>query len=124
MLVTHDSFAISDAVKQAFEDESGLTLRILKAGDAGEIVTRALLTAGNPEGDVLFGVDNNLLARALEGDVFEAYESPALEHVDPELDPRPGAPRDADRPRRRLPQLRQGVVRRAPTCRRPGTSPT
>ena len=85
VLVTHDSFAISDDVKKAFEDESGLTLRILKAGDAGEIVTRALLTAGNPEGDVLFGVDNNLLARTLEGDVFEAYESPELESVDPEL---------------------------------------
>jgi thiamine transport system substrate-binding protein len=85
VLVTHDSFAVSEDVKQAFEDESGLTLRILKAGDAGEIVTRALLTAGNPEGDVLFGVDNNLLARALAGDVFEAYESPELASVDPEL---------------------------------------
>ena len=78
VLVTHDSFAISDDVKQAFEDESGLKLRILKAGDAGEVVTRALLTAGNPEGDVLFGVDNNLLARALAGNVFEPYESPEL----------------------------------------------
>ena len=85
VLVTHDSFAISDDVKRAFEDESGLTLRILKAGDAGEIVTRALLTAGNPEGDVLFGVDNNLLQRALEGDVFDEYESPQLETVDPDL---------------------------------------
>ena len=85
VLVTHDSFAISDEMKKAFEDESGLTLRILKAGDAGEIVTRALLTAGNPEGDVLFGVDNNLLTRAIEGDVFEAYESPALADVDQEL---------------------------------------
>ena len=85
VLVTHDSFAISDDVKRAFEEESGLTLRILKAGDAGEIVTRALLTAGNPEGDVLFGVDNNLLQRALDGDVFEAYEATGLEQVDPEL---------------------------------------
>jgi thiamine transport system substrate-binding protein len=85
VLVTHDSFAISPEVKKAFEDDSGLTLRILKAGDAGEIVTRALLTAGDPEGDVLFGVDNNLLARALEGDVFEPYESPELSAVDPAL---------------------------------------
>ena len=85
VLVTHDSFAISADVKRAFEDESGYALRILKAGDAGEIVTRALLTAGNSEGDVLFGVDNNLLQRALDGDVFEAYESPELENVDPEL---------------------------------------
>lgn len=85
VLVTHDSFAISKDVRRAFEEESGLTLRILMAGDAGEIVTRALLTAGNPEGDVLFGIDNNLLARALEGDVFEPYESPELENVNPEL---------------------------------------
>jgi thiamine transport system substrate-binding protein len=85
VLVTHDSFAISEDVKQAFETESGLTLRILKAGDAGEVVTRALLTAGNPEGDVLFGVDNNLVARALNGDVFEPYESPELAEVDPQL---------------------------------------
>ncbi len=85
VLVTHDSFAISPDVKQAFEDESGYTLRILKAGDAGEIVTRALLTAGDPEGDVLFGVDNNLLQRALDGDVFEEYESPELATTDPAL---------------------------------------
>jgi thiamine transport system substrate-binding protein len=85
VLVTHDSFAISDGVKRAFEEESGLTLRVLQAGDAGEIVTRALLTAGDPEGDVLFGVDNNLLARTLEGDVFEEYESPELENVHPSL---------------------------------------
>ena len=85
VLVTHDSFAISPDVKKAFEGESGLTLEILKAGDAGELVTRSLLAAGNPEGDVLFGVDNNLLARALAGDVFEPYESPALASVDPTL---------------------------------------
>jgi thiamine transport system substrate-binding protein len=86
VLVTHDSFAISPAVKKAFEAQSGLKLRILKAGDAGEVVTRALLTAGNPEGDVLFGVDNNLLQRALDGDVFTKYEPPELGTVDPNLD--------------------------------------
>jgi thiamine transport system substrate-binding protein len=85
VLVTHDSFAISEGVQKAFEAESGYTLRILKAGDAGEIVTRALLTAGKPEGDVLFGVDNNLLQRAIDGDVFQPYESPELGNIDPAL---------------------------------------
>ena len=85
VLVTHDSFAISPDVKKAFEEESGLTLEILKAGDAGELVTRALLAAGKPEGDVLFGVDNNLIARAFAGDVFERYASPELTSVDPAL---------------------------------------
>jgi thiamine transport system substrate-binding protein len=82
VLVTHDSFVISDEVKRAFELESGLRLRILQTGDAGEMLTKALLTAGDPQGDVLFGVDNNLLSRALEGGVFAAYESPGLESVD------------------------------------------
>lgn len=82
VLVTHDSFVISDEVKRAFEQESGLELRILQSGDAGEMLTKALLTAGNPQGDVLFGVDNNLLSRALAGELFEAYESPELVQVD------------------------------------------
>jgi thiamine transport system substrate-binding protein len=82
VLVTHSSFAVSKDVRRAFEEESGLTLRILETGDAGETVTRALLTAGNPEGDVLFGVDDNLLSRALDGGLFEPYESPGLETVD------------------------------------------
>ena len=83
VLVTHDSFVISDDVKREFETSSGKTLRILQTGDAGEALTRALLTAGNPEGDVFFGVDSNLLTRALRADLFEAYESPELEKIDP-----------------------------------------
>jgi thiamine transport system substrate-binding protein len=85
ILVTHDSFVVSDGVKQEFERETGLKLEILTAGDAGEVVTKAVLTAGNPQGDVLFGVDNTLLSRALEGGVFEPYESEALGSVDPAL---------------------------------------
>ena len=85
VLVTHDSFVVSKDVRTAFERESSLRLRILRTGDASETLTKALLTAGNPQGDALFGVDNNLLSRALEGDLFAAYESPALSNVDAEL---------------------------------------
>jgi thiamine transport system substrate-binding protein len=89
VLVTHDAFAVSDDVKAAFERKSGLKLQILKSGDAGAALTTALLTAGNPQGDVFFGVDNNLLSRALDGDLFDPYESPALDGVDKKyvLDP-------------------------------------
>lgn len=83
VLVTHDSFAVSKPVLRTFERETGLTLRILQAGDAGVALNRALLTAGDPEGDVFFGVDNNLLSRALAEDLFEPYESRELVHVDP-----------------------------------------
>ncbi len=82
MLVTHDSFAIPKQVKAAFERESGLKLRILQGGDAGETVNRALLTKGNPQGDVLFGIDNNLLSRGLDEGLFEPYEAKDLDLVE------------------------------------------
>jgi thiamine transport system substrate-binding protein len=86
VLVTHDSFAISKQTKAAFERQSGMKLRILQTGDAGAALNRALLTAGKPEGDVFFGVDNNLLTRALGGNVLDAYAPPALGAVDRRYD--------------------------------------
>ena len=89
VLVTHDSFAVSKPVKAAFERETGLKLRILETGDAGIALNRALLTKGNPEGDVFFGLDNNLLTRALDEGLFEPYAPAALARVPDsyELDP-------------------------------------
>ena len=74
---------------RSFERESGIDLQIVPAGDAGQLVNRAILTAGNPEGDVLFGVDDNLFPKAVEEGVFAPYESPDLSRVDDayELDP-------------------------------------
>ena len=81
VLVTHDSFAVSKAVRQVFERESGLTLRILQGGDANEMLNRALLTAGEPEADAIFGIDDSVLSRALEGDLLEEYRPDALATV-------------------------------------------
>jgi len=81
VLVTHDSFAVSKPVKAAFERETGLQLRILQGGDAGEALNRALLTKGDPQGDVFFGVDNNLLSRALDEGLFEPYKPAGLDTV-------------------------------------------
>jgi len=49
------------------------------------MVGKAALTAGNPEGDVMFGIDNTLLSRALDADVFAPYESTELSAIDPDL---------------------------------------
>jgi thiamine transport system substrate-binding protein len=88
-LLTHDSFDVTRSVLRGFERERGIRVRVLPAGDAGQLVNRAILAAGNPEGDVLFGIDNNLLADALEADVFAPYASPRLAQVPDafELDP-------------------------------------
>jgi len=82
VVVTHDSFAVSEDVLEQFEEETGITVEILRSGDAGQVVNQSILSANNPLGDVLFGVDNTFLSRALNADIFVPYESPALETVD------------------------------------------
>ena len=88
-LLAHDSFLISDEARAAFTAATGLQLEVLPAGDAGSMVNQAILAAGNPVADVLFGVDTTFLSRALEADLFLAYESPALAGVLPGLDADP-----------------------------------
>jgi thiamine transport system substrate-binding protein len=89
-VLVHDSFDVSAEVLRAFERRSGIDVELFPAGDAGQLVNRAIISAGNPEGDVLFGIDNNLLATALEHDIFVPYSPPRLDAVDDtyELDPR------------------------------------
>ena len=84
-LVTHDSFAISAPVLKAFERESGIDVRVLKGGDAGEVLNQAILTKGAPLGDVLFGVDNTFLARALDANIFVPHKALGLDDVSPAL---------------------------------------
>jgi len=88
-LVTHDSFDVSRKVLREFEEQTRIRVKILASGDAGQVVNRAILTAGNPEGDVLFGIDSNLLAQALDRNVFAPYAPERLDHVPDEfeLDP-------------------------------------
>ena len=62
-----------------------MDLQLLPAGDAGAMVNQAILTADRPLADVLFGVDNTFLSRALEADLFEPYASSELAAVPAEL---------------------------------------
>ena len=77
-LLAHDSFTPSEGIFDAFTAETGIAVNVVRSGDAGELVSKAALTAGNPEGDVLWGVDNTLLSRALDADMIESYQTPNL----------------------------------------------
>lgn len=80
-LVTHDSFNLSGDTLAQFEEQTGHTVEHLEAGDAGAMVNQAVLTKDNPIGDVMFGVDNTFLGRALDEGLFEEYVSPYLADV-------------------------------------------
>ena len=84
-VMTHDSFAISEDVVKAFEAENNAKVSFIQSGDAGSMLNQAVLTKDAPIADVLFGVDNTFLSRALEADIFEAYASPALSDISDEF---------------------------------------
>jgi thiamine transport system substrate-binding protein len=80
-LLTHDSFDVSKPVLQAFEDQTGITVKIVAVGDAGQLANRLILDAGNPEGDVVFGIDNDQLGDLFAHDVFTPYTPRGLDTV-------------------------------------------
>ena len=80
-IMTHDSFSVSEEVVQSFEEASNAEVVFLQSGDAGSVLNRALLTRDAPLADLLFGVDNTFLSRALEEDIFEPYDSPRLAEI-------------------------------------------
>ena len=57
-MLTHDSFDIKKDILDDFSKKNNLTVKIIKAGDANQVLTRVLLNAGNPEADLIFGIDN------------------------------------------------------------------
>ena len=88
-LVAYDSFppektSLNTAIDN-FTKSTGIAVKIVIAGDAGTMVTKAKLTAGNPEGDVMWGVDNTLLSAVLDGKVFDPYEPGGWSAIAPNL---------------------------------------
>jgi thiamine transport system substrate-binding protein len=92
-MVVYDSYPDDSAKKpnplqialDEFTADTGIDVHLLKSQDAGTMLSKAVLTAGNPEGDVMWGVDNTLLSRAIESKVFDAYKSPSVDAVDPKF---------------------------------------
>jgi len=80
-ILAHDSFAnaVSEETFATFEAETGIEVEVLAGGDAGSVVNQAVLTTDNPIADVLFGIDDTFLSRALEEEIFVTHES---EHID------------------------------------------
>ncbi len=83
-MITHESFVLSPSFVEDLR-EQGIDLQITSTGDAGTLTASAILAAGEPTADLLFGIDNTLASRATREGVFEAYESPELSSVLPEF---------------------------------------
>lgn len=81
-LVTYDGYALPEKATAAFRAATGAKIEVLAAGDAGTMLTKALLAAGAPEGDVLFGVDNTLATRAAKPGLLEPFTPSSIASVE------------------------------------------
>ncbi|MDR1427333.1 MAG: thiamine ABC transporter substrate-binding protein [Bifidobacteriaceae bacterium] len=77
-LVTHDSFAVSDGIFEQFTAQTGYTVEVIPAGDAGQMVNQLILTKDNPIGDAVFGIDNTFASRALAEGILESLSESVL----------------------------------------------
>ena len=80
-LLAYDSFTPTEGIFDEFTQETGISVEIILGGDTGQLISKAILTSGNPEGDVLWGVDNTFLTRAVNGNVFSSYTSPQTKNM-------------------------------------------
>lgn len=80
-VLTHSSFDLPKELLARFEKESGTKLQVIKAGDAGEMTNKLILTKAKPIADVVYGIDNTLLPRALAAGVIEPYSGPAAQRA-------------------------------------------
>lgn len=85
VVLTHDSFDVSTDVIALFEATHGITVRLVPLGDAGTALNQVILTADAPQGDILFGVDNTFLGRALSAKIFAPFTPANLLDVDERL---------------------------------------
>ena len=84
-LLAHDSFVVSQPLIDQFKKDTGITIEVTTGGDAGTMVAGAVLAAGAPSADVMFGIDNTLLSKAVDAQVFSPYTATDADAVIPSL---------------------------------------
>lgn len=69
-VMVHSSFDLPQPLLAQFEAQNGIKLVIIKGGDAGEMLNKLILTRAKPVADVVYGIDNTLLGKALAAGVL------------------------------------------------------
>ncbi|MDR2632323.1 MAG: thiamine ABC transporter substrate-binding protein [Treponema sp.] len=86
---TYDSFnsewGPGPETTKRFLAETGITIKWVSHGDAGELLSRLLLEGNNAGADVILGLDQNLAERALASGLLEAYKPKGADALFPDL---------------------------------------
>lgn len=75
-LIAHDSFVMSDDLIKSFKETTGYNLKIVRAGDAGAMTNKLVLTKDNPLADLVFGIDNTFAPVATKNNLIDGKLTP------------------------------------------------
>jgi thiamine transport system substrate-binding protein len=80
-VLVHSSFSLPKPLVTQFEAQTNAKLLIIKAGDAGEMLNKLILTKAQPIADVVYGLDNTLAAKAASAKVLTPYKGAATQRA-------------------------------------------
>ncbi|MDR1446979.1 MAG: thiamine ABC transporter substrate-binding protein [Treponema sp.] len=86
---TYDSFnsewGPGPGASKVFEAQTGIKIRWVSHGDAGEVLSRLLLEGPDADADIILGLDQNMAERALSSGLLETYKPAGAEKLLPEI---------------------------------------
>jgi len=85
VIYTYDSFVsewgIGPKIVPLFEERYNCKVELKAVGDAGDVLNRAIIEKNNPKADILIGIDNNSLSKALKNDILASYVPETIDVV-------------------------------------------
>jgi thiamine transport system substrate-binding protein len=88
VIYAYDSFiswGLAEATMHKFEEANNCKITLIGTGDAGQVLNRVILEKDHPQADIVVGIDNNYLAKALKYDILEPYKPANIEMVPEDL---------------------------------------
>ncbi|PNR97020.1 thiamine ABC transporter substrate binding subunit [Petrotoga sp. 9PWA.NaAc.5.4] len=87
VVYTYESLSwIEEGLVQKFEERCNCNVKVVKLGDAGNVLTRLMLEKKNPKADVVLGLDQSLSAKAIQENLLIPYKPDNIKNIkDPTL---------------------------------------
>jgi len=77
VVYTYDSmvseYGLGPKIIPKFEEQCNCKIKMVSKGDAGQVLTTLVLEKENPKADVVIGLDNSLIQKAIEKKVLEEF---------------------------------------------------
>ena len=81
IIATYDVYALTDEMIQEFENQTGISVTILKLDDAGSILDYLIQHEGTDTVDLAIGLDNTYLKTAIDRGVLTEHQANGLDMI-------------------------------------------